>query len=264
MQHWVLDSIGDQRDRALSVAKRVLSFQGMGRQIQDAETDLLLNTSETLELAILDLETEPDGVGMAREVASDAYTMLRAVPLPDDPLTAGHHLLRASVLAVLGGRDNEAALWFDGLEDAGEWPELPTQSSNWGVRCRAVITEVWLRSICQRGRGVHEWVQQRVDGLRNQQAAFEGAYLQSMPPREAKRSALELIGIYFLATAAEVFAQNKEHRRNADVAAPSPTLQFHIDRAISALGAGGHVGMETTARLLSLVTENLLQKGQIT
>ena len=76
---------------------------------------------------------------------------------------------------------------------------MPLDARNWGERCRATLTEVWLRLVRKRGWSDRDTVLERVAALRSAQEEFERDYLHSFTPLEAKRSALELIGIYHLA-----------------------------------------------------------------
>src|SRR5690606_11673056 len=101
-------------------------------------------------------------------------------------------LLRSSALAVLGDRGADAARWLRGLDDAGKWPGLPIDSDDWGVRCRATLTDVWLRLVRKYGWNDRDIVLDRVAALRDAQEQFERDYLQSFEPLSAKRSALEL------------------------------------------------------------------------
>jgi len=234
MMHWLLDVIADKRRLALIEADYVQSRQGAGLDCDEA---LLRETASALEIAVLDLEVnrlvdDPD-----RRAAADAYRLLSVLPLPTDPIAAGAHLLRASVLALLGGNGVDAVYWLRTLDAVGHWPVLPLGSHNWGVRCRATVIDVWLRLVRQKGWDDLNMVLSHVAALRRSQKELERDYLHSATSQGAKQSALELIAIYHLAKAAEILAQHILDSEVNSGAQVQILLDTHFDRAINACDA---------------------------
>ena len=77
-------------------------------------------------------------------------------------------------------------------------------------------------------------VLERIAALRDSQAQFEKNYLEAQEPAHAKASALELIGLYHLAKAAEVFAyymtDGVVDGRNYQI---HQLLETHFDRVLA-------------------------------
>lgn len=212
MNHWLLDAIAERRDLALREANRVLCHREMRGEVPSFDEELLRDMANALEIAVLDLtmdrlSDDDERCELLRQAAADAFQMMRMLPLPTEPMAARTHLLRASVLAMLGDCGADAAQWRRALDETRCLPTLSVDALNWGERCRATITDIWLRLACKSGQSDLDVVLERVDMLRSAQEEFEQGYLRAFTPLEAKRSALELIAIYHLAKAAEMMAQ---------------------------------------------------------
>ena len=262
MSHWLLDTMADKRRLALREADRLQFFREMGRELPDFDEEVLRESAAALEIAVLDLEVdrladEPEQRTLSRQAAGDAFRLLRMLPLPTNHMDAGTHLLRASVLAVLGDRGADAARWLRSLDESQQWPDLPLDTPNWGERCRATLTDVWLRLVRKKGWSDRDAVLERVAALRSTQQTFEREYLHAFEPIEAKRSALELIAIYHLAKAADVLA----HYITDGVVDGShqiqPVLDSHFDRAIDACDTGQLIELGPLTRLLARAAQQL-------
>lgn len=258
MNHWLLDAMAERRRLALLEADRVQFYREMGCEVPAFDEALLRETASALEIAVLDLKVdrladEPERLELSRQAAAEAFRLLRMLPLPAEPMAAGTHLLRASVLAVLGDRGADAARWLRTLDEAGQWPALPLSARNWGERCRATITEVWLRLVRKKGWSDRDAVLEHVEALRSAQAEFERDYLHTFTPLEAKRSALELIAIYHLAKAADVLARHITGVDGSSQMHPLLDSHFHFDRAIEACEAAHLIDLGTFARLLASI-----------
>ena len=167
MNHWLLDAIQDKRNAALREADRVQFLRELADQGVAMDVALLRDTAAALEIATLDLVVdrladEPERLALMRGAAADAFRLLRALSIDDDPMAAGSHLLRASALAVLGDRGADAARWLRSLEAGNHWPCLPLDSTDWGERCRAALTDAWLRIIRKQGWADRDAVLERV------------------------------------------------------------------------------------------------------
>lgn len=256
MSHWLLDAMADKRRLALREADRVQFYREMGQEVADLDESVLQETSAGLEIAVLDLEVErltddPERRALSRQAAGDSFRLLRMLPLPSEPRAAGTHLLRASVLAVLGDRGADAARWLRTLDETQQWPALQLDSPDWGERCQATLTDVWLRLVRKKGWDDRDAVLERVAALRNAQEEFEREYLHAFEPLQAKRAALELIAIYHLAKAADVLA----HYITDGVVDGShqiqPVLDSHFDRAIDACETAQLIELGPLTRLLA-------------
>lgn len=266
MSHWLLDMMADKRHLALREADRMQFYSEMGREVPDVDEEALRDAAAALEIAVLDLEVdrladEPERRALSRQAAGDAFRLLRMLPLPTKPMEAGTHLLRASVLAVLGDRGADAARWLRSLDELQQWPDLPLDTPDWGERCRATLTDVWLRLVRKKGWADRDAVLERVAALRSAQQAFEREYLHTFDPIEAKRSALELIAIYHLAKAADVLA----HYITDGVVDGShqiqPVLDSHFDRAIDACDTAQLIELGPLTRLLARAAQQMVDNA---
>ncbi|MFP1678244.1 DEAD/DEAH box helicase [Alloalcanivorax sp. C16-2] len=262
MSHWLLDTMADKRRLALREADRLQFYREMGRELPDFDEEILRESAAALEIAVLDLEVDrladdPEKRTLSRQAAGDAFRLLRMLPLPINPMDAGTHLLRASVLAVLGDRGADAARWLRSLDESLQWPDLPLDAPDWGARCRATLTDVWLRLVRKKGWSDRDAVLERVAALRSTQQTFEREYLHAFGPLDAKRSALELIAIYHLAKAADVLA----HYITDGVVDGShqiqPVLDSHFDPAIDACDTAQLIELGPLTRLLARAAQQM-------
>ncbi|MBS7350061.1 MAG: DEAD/DEAH box helicase, partial [Comamonas sp.] len=219
-----------------------------------------------LELAVLDMELDrfaddAASLNMMRHAAEDAFRLWRALPLPSEPMEAATQLLRASALAVIGDRGADAARWLRALEDAQTSPALTLDSADWGERCRAVLTDIWLRLVRKKGWSDRDAVLERVAALRNAQQTFERDYLGTFEPLAAKRSALELIAIYHLTKAADVLAHYITDGVVEESYQIQPLLDSHFDRAIAACDAGQLLELGPLTRLLARAAAQMVENS---
>ncbi len=266
MSHWLLDAMAEKRGRALREADRVQFFREMARELPAFDAEVIHEVAAALEIAVLDLEVDrltddPDRRALGRGAAADAFRLLRVLPIPEASMEAGSHLLRASALAVLGDRGADAARWLRALEAEHTWPALPLNSPNWGERCRATLTDTWLRLVRKKGWSDRDTVLERVAALRSTQQEFERDYLHNFTPLEAKRSALELIAIYHLAKAADVLAHfitdgvvDGDHQVQL-------LLDSHFDRAIAACETARLVELDPMTRLLARAAAQMVENS---
>lgn len=262
MSHWLLDTMADKRRLALREADRLQFYREMDREVPDFDGEILRESASALEIAVLDLEVDrladdPERRALSRQAAGDAFRLLRMLPLPTNPMDAGTHLLRASVLAVLGDRGADAARWLRSLGESQQWPDLPLDTPDWGERCRATLTDVWLRLVRKMGWSDRDAVLERVADLRSAQQSFEQEYLYAFEPLDAKRSALELIAIYHLAKAADVLAHYIADGVVDGSHQIQPVLDSHFDRAIDACDTAQLIELGPLTRLLARAAQQM-------
>jgi len=260
MSHWLLNILGDKRAEALTQAKCIQ----IQREFQDVtfngDKALIRHTAEVLEMVVLDLILEVKTIDNKKEFqncAADAFRLMRVLPRSEDPIEAAKFLLRASSLAVLGEMGADAARML--RED--EWPDLPLESTDWGERTWATILDVWLRLIRKNGWTDRDIVLERISVLRDSQVQFEKDYLCGQEPAYAKSSALELIGLYHLAKAAEVFAyfitdgvvKGKYQIENL--------LNMHFDRIFAVCEDTQMLNLEPLTRLLASCSTQMAENS---
>jgi hypothetical protein len=252
MSHWLLDSISQKRILALNIADRIQIHKELLNQNIEADLSILNDVSNALELTALDLildrfEEDDSKLKMMRECATDAFRIIRVLPLPEDSILASYQLLRMSSLAVLGDRGADASRILKQIE----WPDLPFDSSDWGKHTWATIVDVWLRLIRKKGWEDRDLVLQRIAELRAQQNQYEKTYLDGVDAAYAKTAALELIGLYHLAKAAEIlalFITDGVVDGNFQI---RQLLETHFDRALAVCEHARMIDLEPMARLLS-------------
>ncbi|EMB8466179.1 DEAD/DEAH box helicase [Enterobacter hormaechei] len=266
MNHWLLDAIADKRSLALRKADRVQFYSEMTQAAPTFDIQTIQEVAAALELAVLDMELDRFADDEAsrkvmRRTAEDAFRLLRIQPLPEAPMEAATQLLRASALAVIGDRGADAARWLRALEDDQTSPTLPLDSADWGERCWAVLTDIWLRLVRKKGWSDRDTVLERVAALRDAQQTFERNYLGSFAPLAAKRSALELIAIYHLTKAADVLAHYITDGVVEDSYQIQPVLDSHFDRAVAACDTGQLLELGPLTRLLARAAAQMVENS---
>lgn len=266
MSHWLLDAIADKRSLALREADRVQFYREMSPEMPVFDTQTMQDMAAALELAVLDMELDrfvddAASLSVMRHAAEDAFRLWRTLPLPSEPMAAATQLLRASALAVIGDRGADAARWLRVLEDEQTSLAVPLDSADWGERCRAVLTDIWLRLVRKKGWSDRDAVLEKVAALRDVQQTFERDYLDTFEPLEAKRSALELIAIYHLAKAADVLAHYITDGVVEDSYQIQPLLDLHFDRAIAACDTGQLLELGPLTRLLARAAAQMVENS---
>ncbi|WP_321270755.1 DEAD/DEAH box helicase [Alcaligenes sp. PF14] len=266
MSHWLLDAIADKRSLALREADRVQFYHEMTSEAPAFDAQAMQEVAAALELAVLDMELDrfaedTASLQVMRHAAEDAFRLLRVMPLPEASTDAATQLLRASALAVIGDRGADAARWLRALEGDQATPALPLDSVDWGERCWAALTDIWLRLVRKKGWSDRDAVLERVVALRDAQQTFERDYLGSFEPLAAKRSALELIAIYHLAKAADVLAHYITDGVVGDSYQIQPLLDLHFDRALAACDTGQLLELGPLTRLLARAAAQMVENS---
>ena len=260
MSHWLLETLGDTRVEALKQASRIqIHYEFQGDSLNENDT-VVQRTAEVLEIVVLDMLLEgtndnEDKRNELRSSAADAFRLLRALPRPDEPTEAATFLLRASALAVLGDMGADAARMLR----EKEWPELPLESSNWDKRTWATILDIWLRLIRKNGWTDRDAVLDNISKLRDAQSEFEKDYLEGLEPAKAKSSALELIALYHLAKAAEIFALFITEGVVDGKFQIKIMLEMHFDRALAVCENSQMFKLEPLVRLLAACSSQMVE-----
>ena len=252
MSHWLLDKLNDTRLQALKEADRKQIFRELRRAPESIDKELIQRSAEVLELVVLDhvLEDVTKNEDKQKELklaAADAFRLLRALPRPEDSLDAGKFMLRAGTLAVLGDRGSDAARWMR----ENSWPNLPVNSDDWSTRTWATVIDIWLRLIRKDGWDDRDAVLKLISRLRKDQLLFEKDYLEGQELTHAKAVALELIGLYHLAKAAEIFAHYITDGVVDGKYQIHQLLDTHFDRVMAVCDQTRMASLEQMSRLLA-------------
>jgi hypothetical protein len=257
MNHWLLATITEKRSSALKSAENLKVYGTFYRQENETDFTEITPVANALELVVIELildkfEENDEMITMMRACATDAFRLFRVVPLPQDPIKASCQLLKISTLAILGDCEAELA----GLFELLPWPALPLDSDDWGMWTWATITESWLRLIRKKDPEDLDTVLKRVADLRNKQEHYEKAYLDNAGSA-GKSAALELIGLYHLAKAAEIMAQYFKGYGMEDNARTDQLLRTHFGQVSAVCRQAVLVDLETIALLLGAAAAKL-------
>jgi len=152
MSHWLLQSLGETREKALKQASHAQVKNELFHSTFSEDAAIIRRTGEVLEMVVLDLLLEGTIDNEAKHAtlqscACDAFRLFRVLPESQNPLEASMFKLRGSALAVLGDMGSDAAR----VLRESSWPELPLNSDNWSIRTWATILDIWLRLIRKKG-----------------------------------------------------------------------------------------------------------------
>ncbi len=262
MSFWILDSLAERRVAALKIADRIQIYDELLHVRAEADIELVRDVANALELAALDLildrfEEDESKLKTMRECAADAFRLFRILPKNEKPLENALLLLHMSALAVLGDKGADAAR----LLRQREWSNLPLDSTDWGERTWSTILDIWLRLIRKKGWEDRDVVLERVARLRDSQNEFEKQYLEGIDPRQAKAAALELIGLYHLAKAAEIlalFITDGVIEGNFQV---RQLLETHFDRIFAVCEHARMLELEPLTRLLAVSSIQMVENS---
>lgn len=262
MTHWLLDNIDASRTEALKLAQKVLIERELLQQAADIDFSLVQRAAEALEMATLDLilerfEEDEEKTSLVRQAAADAFRLYRILPRKDNPLEEGIRLLKLGSLALLGDMGSDAARLLREID----WPQLPTNSADWHDRTWSAIIDVWLRLIRKKGWDDRDAVLEKIAQLRNTQNEFEKQYFEGKEPSSAKVAALELIGLYHLAKAAEImayFITDGVIDGNYQI---HQLLDTHFDRVFAVCKTTQLPELETLTRLLSASAAQMVENS---
>ncbi len=221
---------------------------------------ILSDVSNALELTALELildrfEENDSKLKMMCECATDAFHIMKVLPLPEDAILASRQLLKMSSLAVIGNQGSDVSQILKQIE----WPDLPFDSGDWGKRVWATTIDVWLRLICKKGWEDIGLILKRIAELRIQQKQYEKTYLDGVDAAFAKTAALELIGLYHLIKAAEIltlFITDGVVDGNSQI---RQLLEKHFDRALAVCTHARMIDFELMTRLLSATVLQMVE-----
>lgn len=262
MTHWLLETLNDTREQALKQASHAQVHYELFRKPFSEDAAFIKRTGEALEMVVLDLITErtiddEEITQTLKSCAADAFRLFRILPPTGNAIETSLFQLRSSALAVLGDMGSDAAR----LLRETPWPELPLDSEDWSQRTWATIIDIWLRLIRKEGWADRDRVLEHIDALRRSQDEFERNYLEDQPNIHAKSSALELIGLYHLAKAAEVFAHYMTDGVVDNNYQIHQLLETHFDRVKTVCQHAQMLELEPLTRLLAACASQMAENS---
>ena len=128
MSHWMLESLGEMRGKALHEATRAQVLSELASLPQVMDYMLIERVAQTMETVVMDLLPRPgvenEQLHMLRQCAAEAYRLYRVLPEQKTTLGEAELRLRQSALAVLGDLGADAAR---NLRER-QWPHLVLES----------------------------------------------------------------------------------------------------------------------------------------
>lgn len=257
MSHWMLESLGEIRGKALHEAARAQVLSELASLPHEMDYVLIERVAQTMETVVMDLLLNPgiesEQLHTLRQCAADAYRLYRVLPEKEVILDEAELSLRRSALAVLGDLGADAAR---NLREK-PWPTLELESEDWRTRTLSTIIDVWLRLIRKQGWDDRDAVLERVRMLRQAQGAFESNYLNGAEVHGAKAAALELMALYHLAKAAEILALYVTDGVVEGSFQIHILLDMHFDRAMAISEHGAAFQLEPLVRLMAATARQL-------
>lgn len=262
MSHWLLDSLFDLREACGKLASSIHVQSQLNQPSSDCDWNILKRGAESMELVVIDIianrpfDWESDSINELRSAAVDAFRFWKHIPFEDN-VSSLRDILRAACLAVLGERGADAGRWLRTID----WPQTGLNSDNWRIRTWSTIADIWLRLIRKKGWDDRDTVLQRISELREAQADFESQYLAGRPVGSGKASALELIGLYHLAKAAEIFARFITDGKVEGRFQIQQMLDMHFDRVFAVCEDAQLLDLEPVARLLEVCAAQMARNS---
>ncbi|HYG36618.1 MAG TPA: hypothetical protein VEC99_17625, partial [Clostridia bacterium] len=175
--NWIYDNLpAGAFDRARLDANSILLKSSLGQQ-HLADYANLGFVANALELSVDEALATGVSESDLRPVAADAFRLSRVLPRSSDALRVGINLFRLACLAQLGDVGADIAR----LLKESPWPQLPSDSSDWGERVLSVVIDAWLCLYRKSGWEDLNRVQEGISRLRREQSQFEQAHLRAAP-----------------------------------------------------------------------------------
>ena len=257
-EFWIIDSLGVEKiHHAATEAgrRRLRDAFGIGGT-ERSDDDHLRFVANALELRVTVLldEGNPDDLCAA---AAEVFQIARVLPHDGTPTEAAQSLVRLGCLGVLGDRGADVKR----LLVANEWPSLPVDADDWGLRVWSTILDVWLRLLRKQGWEDLDSVQAQVANLRRSQHDCEPQFLHEAEQRQDARPAWELMTTYHLAKAAEILGQYLSQGAVDGHYDIREQLEAQFDRAAAAAVAGRLIEREAFVRLLARTARTLVDNS---
>ena len=251
---WVVDSIGREKVRNATTEAGRRRLQGAlniseTKHLSDEHLEFIANGLELRVFELLQNENSEE-LGAA---AAEVFQISRVLPRPESPIEAATSLVRLGCLGVLGERsaDVQRLLVEEGI------PELPIDSSNWGVRVWATILDMWLHLLRKNGWNDLNVVQERIASLRSDQREYEPQFLTEAQTQQDVKPAWELVSAYHLAKAAEIVGMYQAQGSVDGKYDIREQLEAQFDRALAAAERGHFMERESLTRLLARTAKTL-------
>lgn len=242
-------------ERAHADAQKRRIFETLGLELSYEARDELATV--IAELLVLDAMGPAAISPELRERAAKSHLLVKA----DRPKTdVGSQLmwqLRTATLAVIADRSGDARRFLV-AEDA----VVDASRENWPSFVRQSVLSCWVELIRKRSLQDIQAVSAVVDELRATQKKFEGDWLARIGDIKLRKScALELVGLYNLATAADRMTSYSITGRSDGASDINAQLDMHLERAIEAFDIARSLDLLDLAILLLAAAKQMVNNS---
>lgn len=255
---WIVDSFGKKTvgDAITEAGRRRLLGALNIDESNEISNEQLGFIANGLEIRVYDLLDE-EGSDELRDVAAEVFQIARVLPVPETPIEAAVARVRLGCLGVIGERGADVRR----LLLQGEFPELPIDAADWGIRVWATILDMWLRLFRKNGWDDLDAIQERVASLRTDQGNHEPQFLTEAEARQDAGPAWDLISAYHLAKAAEILGIYQTQGSVDGHYDIREQLEAQFDRALVAASRGRLMEREVFVRLLARAARTLVDNS---
>lgn len=266
--HWAVQAVGEPVSlQALKQAELRLVGTALGNLIQHDDvafdSEILERVATAYELAAIEglnallYPANNDENKRARELAQAgahrAFSLYRALELPQEEEPRLFHVLHIAGLAYCGDRWTDLRRWFDEQHQAIQVPSVAEVS--WDKRLLYRLFDCWLRLLRKNRWDDLDQISEIILGLRSDQAQYEKELLESAQGFEAQSLALRLVALYHWAKATERLAT---YMLQGEPPAIDAELDQHFEAALKAAGASKDPQLEVVLRWLHVTSRKMV------
>ncbi|MCA8225097.1 MULTISPECIES: DEAD/DEAH box helicase [Burkholderia] len=239
-------------ERAHAEAQKRRIYETFGLSLRDEVRDEL--ASVIAELAVLDAMGPNQLAPELRNRAAKSYLLLKD-ERPDDEPPEDHltWLLRTATLAIIADRPAEARRFL-----RTEMASISAPREHWLPYVRQSVAFAWVGLLRKDGRDDIDATVSIIASLRAQQKAYESRWLQGRGTREQKSAALELVGLYNLASAADRMASYTITGRSEGASDIGAQTDMQFERAIEAFERARSLDLLDVGILLHAAAKQLI------
>ncbi len=214
-------------ERAHAEAQKRRIFETLGLSLGDeAKHELASVIAELVVLGAIGPSSIDAGL---RERAAASHLLVKQDRPGGDNDEHLVWMLRASTLAVIADRPADAQRFL-----RAETTEVGAESSDWLEFVRQSTFAAWVSLFRQNGRADIDAASQIANDLRISQKQFESGWIRRQAPDVQRQSALELLGLYNLVSAADRMASYLISGRSEGASDINVQMDMQFERAIEA------------------------------
>ncbi|MFM2481974.1 DEAD/DEAH box helicase [Celerinatantimonas sp. YJH-8] len=265
--HWAVQSInGETRKAAFDAAKDSLVNSALGSlftsepvnidyvSIEEVASAYELAAIEGLPMLLSPSSVEKNIKNIAIAGANKAFSLMRALPIPEDTDQRIFHVLHMAGLAYAGDRWTDLRRWFEKHEQEVQSPSVV--DVEWNKRVVYRLFDAWIRLLRKRSWDDLDQISEIIVGLRNDQSSHERAFLESSQGTTKQSEAVRLISLYHWAKATERLAT---YMLQGEPLAIESELDLHFEAALKAAQISSDTKLEMLLRWLHVSSHKMVE-----